>query len=339
MQFLEGQSLTRALRNLIKKKGELKIAVAYWGSAGLDLLDLNPRRKNLKVVCCLAGGKSDPDLIKRFGRCAKQDDRLHAKIVWTKTGAIVSSANASSNGLPEEEATSKGLIEAGVLVSDRDELASIGEWIDKCYRGARPIKTQDLDDARAARKKRIWNRASSGARTRKQSLIQAMKEGGRLEFDKRRIFFALFRQVLTARELARARAAVRRDKEAITRAYKISDSDFGELDYYFNWPGMPSNAFVIDVESWRRRWRVSPRIFKTFDTKKTWPVRSQDEEVDRLTLIRPASEAFPYLLGTEDRAVVKAVADQLWKRAKGDHSGRVISLKDAATYLLAQAAE
>jgi hypothetical protein len=68
MQFLEGRGLTRALRNLVKKKGELKIAVAYWGSAGLTLLGLNPGRKNLKIVCCLAGGKSDPDLIKRFER-------------------------------------------------------------------------------------------------------------------------------------------------------------------------------------------------------------------------------------------------------------------------------
>ncbi|UFW72670.1 phospholipase D family protein [Bradyrhizobium sp. WU425] len=336
MRFLEGHLLTKALRSLVRKDGELKIAVAYWGSAGLDLLGLNPRRKHLKIVCCLAGGKSDPDVIKKFGRRAKQDDRLHAKIVWTSTGAIVSSANASSNGLPEEEASSNGLIEAGVLIYDRNELTAIGDWIDGCYRRARSIKKQDLEAARVARKKRIWDgQGKIGARKGKQPLFQAMRDGGRLEFDQQRIFFAFFNDPLTARELARAKAVVRKNKETIAETLKISDSDFRGLEYYFNWPGLPPDAFLIDVESSRRGWRAS-RVFKTFDTHKTWIVPSDDGEVDRVTLARPARQAFPYTLGAKERAVIRAVGDQLWKQAKGDHSGRIISLKDAASYLLSQ---
>src|SRR5688572_704206 len=95
----------------LSKAKNLRIAIAYWGADSLKMLGLNPKHTDLRLVCCLKGGKSDPDEIKKFGRRCRQNDKLHAKVIWSPKAAIVGSANASSNGLPEEETMAKGLIE------------------------------------------------------------------------------------------------------------------------------------------------------------------------------------------------------------------------------------
>ena len=103
MKFLTGGMLTDAMRRLGKKKGKRKIAIAYWGNKALKLLKLDANDKNISILCCLRGGKSDPDVIKRFKSGARQCDSLHAKVIWTPDEAIVGSANASSNGMPSEK--------------------------------------------------------------------------------------------------------------------------------------------------------------------------------------------------------------------------------------------
>src|SRR5437764_8671672 len=103
MKFLYGGGLSEEIKRLVANKNPMKIAIAYWGTEALELLKLDPKRRDVEVVCCLRGGKSAPEVIKQFGFRARQNDQLHAKVIWTNAGAIVGSANASSNGLPEEE--------------------------------------------------------------------------------------------------------------------------------------------------------------------------------------------------------------------------------------------
>ena len=97
------------------------------------------------------GGKSAPEVIEQFGGKARQNDKLHAKVIWTPSKAIVGSANASSNGLPEDEEQVDGLIEAGVYLDGAEELASIETWFDKLYEDAQPITETDLKAAEEAR--------------------------------------------------------------------------------------------------------------------------------------------------------------------------------------------
>ena len=92
MQFLQGHQLTRALQSLATENTGLKLAIAYWGSNSLSLLGLNPGRPDLEIVCCLKAGKSDPNVISRFHSKARQNDKLHAKVMWSQHRAIVSSA-------------------------------------------------------------------------------------------------------------------------------------------------------------------------------------------------------------------------------------------------------
>ena len=176
MSFLHGKSLTKKMRDLCRTKAETKIAIAYWGKDAIDLLNLSPARRDVRILCCLNGGKSDPDVVKKFGNRVRQLDNLHAKIIWTPTGAIVGSANASSNGLPEEEGSADGLIEAGIFVTDTPTLRVIEQWFNTQYRRARHITKSDLRFARAARSRRLWKDFGL-ARRRKRSLINFTENG------------------------------------------------------------------------------------------------------------------------------------------------------------------
>jgi hypothetical protein len=153
MKFLEGSDLTREMQRLVSETSNTKIAIAYWGADALKLLKLNPKRNDLQILCCLSGGKSAPEVIKQFGEQARQIDKLHAKVIWTPSEAIVGSANASSNGLPDEEKGIEGLIEAGAYLDDTEELASIKSWFDNLYENARLITNADLQAAEKAREK------------------------------------------------------------------------------------------------------------------------------------------------------------------------------------------
>lgn len=108
----------------------------------------------MQVICCLKGGKSDPDIIRKFGQRARQNDKFHAKVMLCSNRAIVGSANASSNGLPQEEALAKGLIEAGALVDDAGMLRDIRTWFEKLP--AQRINDTDLKAAWLARENNMW---------------------------------------------------------------------------------------------------------------------------------------------------------------------------------------
>jgi hypothetical protein len=151
MRFFHGPELTREMKDLLASPGPAKIAVAYWGRHALKLLELDPKRKDVQVVCCLKGGKSAPEVIRQFGKGAVQNDALHAKVIWTPSRAIVGSANASSNGMPTEETFASALIETGVLIEDSQTLSQIETWFDDLYRTADPITDADLRRAQVAR--------------------------------------------------------------------------------------------------------------------------------------------------------------------------------------------
>lgn len=153
MRFLKGDELVANMQRLVSYS-PAKIAIAYWGVDALRRLDkLDPNRTDLKIICCLSGGKSAPEIIEQFGDRARQNDRLHAKVIWTPSGAIVGSANASSNGLPDEEKGIGGLIEAGAFVDDAANLTVIESWFDDLYRHSQCIEESDLKAAREARRR------------------------------------------------------------------------------------------------------------------------------------------------------------------------------------------
>src|SRR5271166_2202225 len=263
MQFLQGHQLTRALRSLATEKTRLKLAIAYWGSNSLALLGLNPDRSDLEIVCCLKAGKSDPNVISRFRSKARQNDKLHAKVIWSQEQAIVSSANASSSGMPEEEQLAPGLIEAGILVEEPRELAEIRRWFDQLYAEANPITRADLSAAAVARENRLWGRGEP-ARVNKRSLVEALREGGKLEFSKQRIYFVICKLQQTVREEAASERFVRKNPSKLETTLSVPRNALRKLTWYTDWTNLPKSAVLIECLVVNDRIdRI--RVCKTFD--------------------------------------------------------------------------
>jgi hypothetical protein len=220
MQFLYGRALTDKMKLLCRTKTAAKIAIAYWGKDSLTLLRVNPGRKNVRILCCLKGGKSDPDIIRRFGSRARQHEKLHAKVIWTRRGAIVGSANASSNGLPEEEDSTDGLIEAGIFTHEGSTLRDIGNWFDKQYKLAKHISNRDLEAATLDRNRRLWTHSST-RRRRKRTLIEALQTGGKLEFTEQRIALVLCKHFASSKDKAAVKKFTKAQFAKLEETFKL----------------------------------------------------------------------------------------------------------------------
>jgi len=260
MRFIAGSKLTNEMRRLAGSRVQTKIAIAYWGEKALQLLKLTPSRSNLQVLCCLKGGKSAPQVIRKFGKRAKQNNRLHAKVIWTPTEAIVGSANASSNGMPEEENAAVGLIEAGLLIDDQKQLSKISAWFDNAYGLANSITPCDLKAAQAARNKRIGGFGS---------IVPELIEIPLGELKKKKIGVLLW-----SVELSRA------ERERIEELEE--KPPFDDLDYYLDLPHhAPQYPYGYDCLVFRasvKRGRLQEfQGFQHFDPQSNWPPVESDD--------------------------------------------------------------
>ena len=117
--------------------GERRVAlVAYIGAQASQFL---PDPKGLEIICALEPGATSAralELLKNNGARIRQSNRLHMKVYFSSArGAVICSANASSNGL-----SGAGLKEAGVLVDAQE--VDIAKLIE--YANPRSILAVDL---------------------------------------------------------------------------------------------------------------------------------------------------------------------------------------------------
>lgn len=333
MTFLHGKALTREVQEICKSKSPLALAVAYWGKDALDLTGLKPERRNVRLICCLSGGSSDPDVIEKFGARARQNDSLHAKVIWTSGKAIVSSANISSNGLPEEEARAKGLIEAGLLVTELDQLAKIKAWFEKQYKIAKPIGSSDLRKAREARSARLWDKPKI-----RRSFIEALEDGGAAEFKQQKISFALWTDFTSRAQNKEARRHFRESVASLEEALKVNRADFKGLDWFLDWTDLPTDTFLISC-------RIKNGTFthietcRTFSTKRSWPIIVDGDKGKITYVLKSGHDGFGYRLSARDRRILKLAARDLWRTARGSSDGRLLTLQDAVPILLRHATD
>lgn len=152
MSFLDGDGANRKVRELIGTASSARLAVAFWGAGAISRLGLDRAGLNLTVICNLESGACNPAEIRRLLKLGPSvsvlsDPRLHAKVYWTPSGAVVGSSNASTNGLASEADGENGWAEANVLVQQREQLASIEKWFDDRLPHARAISAEDLEHA------------------------------------------------------------------------------------------------------------------------------------------------------------------------------------------------
>ncbi|ANG62599.1 hypothetical protein A8C75_08960 [Marinobacterium aestuarii] len=160
IKFLgSGLKIKKKLTELISTQpdGEaLLMLVAYWG-IGID--DILEPGKTYKAVCNLTDGGTNPAIIEVLQH---RDDidielrhqlRLHSKVVVGESGALVSSANISSNGLSLGEQS--GNIEAGIFLSSAtDPYNDVLAWAEEVWRSANEVDQETLRKAKEAYAKR-----------------------------------------------------------------------------------------------------------------------------------------------------------------------------------------
>lgn len=156
MTFLVGEALEKAIRK-VTRGAEVRCAVAFWGHRAEKLFS-DPR--GARIICNLRAGGTNPgeiEKLKAAGAIVRQSDRLHAKVYVGRDWAIVTSANASANGLGLEGQEQASWIEAGVELKDPSAAAG---WFEEQWKGSREIEDKDIREAKSRWKHRRRNRPS-----------------------------------------------------------------------------------------------------------------------------------------------------------------------------------
>lgn len=144
-----GKEIAEKIQLLIDREiaKPVRLAVAFWGD-GADY----KLRGACQIICDLESGACNPAVIRKL---LKRDNcvilklsGLHAKVVLSSAGAVVSSANMSTNGLGAEGADASGTIEAGYFVPERlPDYKEIVTWFDSVWNMATEITELDLAKA------------------------------------------------------------------------------------------------------------------------------------------------------------------------------------------------
>lgn len=154
MSFLAEAKLSRKIR-LVLTGDDIKCAVAFWGSSFVDtLLAIKGRHKTLKaakVICNIDMGATNPKALRALGAPKAANIRhykaLHAKVYISSLGAVVTSANATMNGVGSKESDAH-LCEAGNFYAPgSDDYQAVTEWFDGLYERSEQVTDADLDQA------------------------------------------------------------------------------------------------------------------------------------------------------------------------------------------------
>jgi hypothetical protein len=105
-KFVYGNRIVTCIREALKTTDQVDFAVAYWGKNATERLGLDQINKPVRIICDLWSFACNPKEMTKLleaGFELKTEDGLHAKVYLTTRSVIVGSANASANGLGEED--------------------------------------------------------------------------------------------------------------------------------------------------------------------------------------------------------------------------------------------
>lgn len=169
--FLTNKQYLLSVKSLLTQSSTVDIAVAFWGQ-GAEFL-IAPQGKTLRIICNLAMGGTNPEVIRTLRTYAcveiKNHDRLHAKVLLGDQQGIVGSANCSANGLNYEGNELLGWHEAGYRVDDPAQLQQMQAWFDTRWAEAHPITDTMLNEAA-----QLWRQRSHTRRFKSASQLLQM---------------------------------------------------------------------------------------------------------------------------------------------------------------------
>ncbi len=267
MQFLTGAKKLEVIADILRAESdEIAVAVAFWGGDALDRLAVSEwKAKKVRLICAATSGACNPKALKelrdRFGPSLKTNSRLHAKVYWTPSKVLITSANASASGLSLEDNEVDGNIEAGLLVTLPETIVAVKKWFDELFQSRQTI---DVDEKVLEEATLMWSRRRRGRSTQKSvpGLMEALKDKSILR--DRRIF------VVNYPNEDKSSEAIKRDEELerdwakgteLPPAFVEEEISFDLIGSFESWPETLKdyrwNSWLIDLtDSAPRFWYV-----------------------------------------------------------------------------------
>lgn len=246
--FISERALSGELKRIFSNADDVRIAVAFWGKQAKKLLHLN-QVKSARIICNLQSGACDPLLIKgirddpRKNLHIRTHRKLHAKIYWTSSAAIVGSSNASTNGLVPVGPDDSGWREGNVCVTDKETLDEIGRWFLDLWGKSLRIRNSMIEDAIAKANERAQR--SSELLISGQSLLSSAMANPKA-FEKFRINLGFYDDDLSA-DIARDLSRRRESERDTATPDGISLAARG-LGYLENWKSIPTDSWFIECD-------------------------------------------------------------------------------------------
>jgi hypothetical protein len=230
MAFIAGTAFSAEVKGLLSSEGSIDCAVAFWGKGAEKWLPHDGRK--VRIVCNLALGGTNPavirTLLERNGVAVFVNDLLHAKVYLGEKTVIVGSANASTNGLGLEGRESAVLSEAGVLLSDADNVNLARSWFEGIVRESRRI-TLPTDPALAAAeaKFKVLRRMRWGLPTN-SGLLQILHANPELLEDRDIYVIVTSENISSGAEKIMAGLVKNGDSNSVEDAYEDLDKRLGD---------------------------------------------------------------------------------------------------------------
>ena len=154
--FLDHNTTSKQISQLIKKGDNTKMAVAYWGDGSIEKLGIDCTSKRLDILCSLRAGATNPSVIRKLRSLnhvrVRHLDGLHSKCYISDNQMIIGSSNASSNGLNLSDSeinpgTETMWWEANYLVTDTSHITHARKWFDRLWEIGKEVTSRDLQVA------------------------------------------------------------------------------------------------------------------------------------------------------------------------------------------------
>lgn len=169
-KFLDHNKVRSAVQTVIAGD-DVRCAVAFWGDGALKaLFGTKARASKARIICDLSMGGTNPKELKLLG--APRNARLkhlkglHAKLYLSSVGMVVTSANASNQGMGFVVPAT--LTECGTLHGpDSAAFRKAAKWFETIWREADEVDPKSLAAARAAWAMRPGHGVTKGASSTK----------------------------------------------------------------------------------------------------------------------------------------------------------------------------
>lgn len=166
-KFVVENELVDAIKSVVNSS-RADLAVAFWGDKACDLIDMPLEAQSVRVACDAFSGACNPSAIRELldrGAHVVDVPGLHAKVYIGADEMIVTSANASANGLGEGTGELDLGLEAGYTTRARSDISNARHWFNNVFESGVRVSESDLmelaqlwDARREARPKRNASR-------------------------------------------------------------------------------------------------------------------------------------------------------------------------------------